>query len=344
MQPELIHAIAHEAPFLKDVFQAGFQSPAGWTSYLQKTILSNGGVSGLLTKMSFVYGFPSDFQALYVACWIHRPVEKGSYMIPLTESQGRGVGQAWERLSSRWSSHMSKNAKSAGEGYSFLKGYSELLVQIEVDRGGSTPHLFLKTEGHGAMSVAHLSSFWNKLRHGEGNTQSEALNRLAKEGKLGIEPRAAENYSNAYKEVLKNLRLSGKMVTAEEAIWGMCEKLETKAAQGKASFVNRPLWDSWKLRRRGMPNQRLANLDLVELIEKVILPTINQSGAVGGKNVWAMVAASQDLKRMANNLRRDALTAPQVTRVFEEVRVTQGELDQSLRSFVTDLWQEVRSS
>ena len=123
----------------------------------------------------------------------------------------------------------------------------------------------------------------------------------------------------------------------------MCAKLETKLAQGKASFVNKPRWDAVKIRRQTTPNQRLTNLELVDLIEQVILPTINRSAVLAGKNIWAMISATDDLKRMANNLRRDALTAPQVTRIFEEVRVTQSELEQSLRSFVTDLWQEVRS-
>lgn len=87
----------------------------------------------------------------------------------------------------------------------------------------------------------------------------------------------------------------------------------------------------------------VANLDLVELIEEVILPTIIQNKAVGGKNVQAMIKAMEDLNRMAKNLRRDALTAPQMTRVFEEVRVTRRELDQSLGPFRNDLWREVRS-
>jgi len=337
MHPSLIRFISNNAPLLASIFESRFQTHTGWFSYLHER-LGAGGVSGLLTKLSFVYGSPPDFQALYVACWIHRPVEKGSYMIPLTGSQGRGAEQAFDRLPTRWSSHLSGEARSAGEGYSFLKGYSELLVQIEVDKGSDTPHLFLKTEGHGAMSLAHLSSFFTKLKTGQGNTQSEALHNMAAMGHLGIEPRAAENYSKTYEAVLKNIKLAGKRVTAEEAVIGICEKLETKA-----TLVNPGLWAQVKA-RRATPNFRPSGLQLADLIEQVIVPTITRDNVRVGQHVAALQTAKSDLASLARNLRRDAQSpSPPMARVFEEVRVTQDELDRSLAAFKLDLLTAVRN-
>jgi hypothetical protein len=169
MDDRLIDRIANSNPVLETVFEKGFQTPAGWRSYLDDNL--PGGAFGTLTKLSTLSPAQA-FQALYVACWIYRPVEKGSYMIPLLSVHAPLVGQAMEKLPSRWSSHLSEtNPHSAGAGYAFLKGYSELLVQLEVDPGTKAPYLFLKTEGHGAMSFAHVASFIAKTFGGEGLTQ-----------------------------------------------------------------------------------------------------------------------------------------------------------------------------
>jgi hypothetical protein len=64
------------------------------------------------------------FQALYVACWLHHPVEKGTYLIDLS---GVPVGQMailnaayQQHLSGRRSSHLSGAGRSAGAGWEFL--------------------------------------------------------------------------------------------------------------------------------------------------------------------------------------------------------------------------------
>jgi hypothetical protein len=106
-------------------------------------------------------------------------------------------------LDKRWSSHVSEqNARTAGQGFRFLQGYRELLVQIE---GG---FLFLKAEGHPANDVNHISSYFTKVRTGAGNMASVALNNLVRQrAELGITPRAAENYGKAYEALVKKLKL-----------------------------------------------------------------------------------------------------------------------------------------
>lgn len=73
----------------------------------------------------------SDFHALYIACWIFYPVEKGTFMIPLTAQQRKNVKSGYQNLDPRWTSPLHKHGRSAAKGWKFLKGYGELLVQME---------------------------------------------------------------------------------------------------------------------------------------------------------------------------------------------------------------------
>jgi len=345
LSPALIYYISRNAPLLSRIFEGPFQTYQGWQFYLAQNL--QWGATGVLNQMSWVQPRPASlFQALYVACWIYKPVEKGSYMIPLQPAVlCEKVRQAAEKLDSRWSSHLSKKgARSAGAGYAFLKGYAELLVQIEKDPRSDTQYLFLKTEGHGAMSLAHLSSYFTKLKTGEGDTQNEALHHFAKQGELGIAERAAENYSKAYEALLKNIGLNGKLVTAEQSIPRICEKLETKA-----TLVNPEIWSRWKLQQTLIPDSG-NKVDLADLVEKVIIPTVEQTPLRGGQHVSAVRDAAKDLLWLAKNLRIDArdlhareFGSPQISRFFQEVRVSPQALDSSLTDFKSQLAREVSS-
>jgi hypothetical protein len=136
---------------LKGVFSADFQTPQGWQNILEN--IPAGNVGGLL-GLNGSWWSRANFQALYVACWIHHPVEKGTFMLALNQPEYyANVKDAYERLlasgdlQSRPSSHLSGKGASAHEGWRFLRGYEELLLQREVENTGA-PYLLLKCEGH----------------------------------------------------------------------------------------------------------------------------------------------------------------------------------------------------
>ena len=155
---------AHQ--LVTSVFGPGFQTPQGWADFLDRNIPAR----DIDTLLNRTPGFwqRENFQALYVACWIFHPVEKGSYMLQLKPAHYGNVKGAYVRLvqsgelQKRTSSHLSKKGASAHEGWDFLQGYKELLVQLEGETT-SAPYLFLKCEGHpmaGAIStLKHALSF-----------------------------------------------------------------------------------------------------------------------------------------------------------------------------------------
>jgi hypothetical protein len=144
---------------VRTVFGAPFQTPQGWADFLDHNIPARD--VEILLKRTPGFWHRENFQALYVACWIFHPVEKGSYMLQLG-SHHANVRDAYLRmvksgeLQPRISSHLSKTGASAHEGWDFLQGYGELLIQIE---GGTGPgsYLFLKCEGHPPRISARLS-------------------------------------------------------------------------------------------------------------------------------------------------------------------------------------------
>jgi hypothetical protein len=260
------------------------------------------------------------FQALYVACWIYYPVEKGTYMIDVTDP--KDVAKGWATLPDRWSSHLSGKGRTAGEGFKFLQGYSELLVQIEGN------WLFLKAEGHGAKDLKHLASYFTKLKTGAGNTQSEALKRLAKEQKkLGITPRAAENYGKAYEKLLqKKFSLKGKQVdirTAVKAMIDKCKKDDLSEYDKLLKDAQLPTDDLSKMTNRAIGS----------LIVNVIIPFAK---GLSKSKFGAMVQDAQDdLKGIADKLCEDENIGLTMTpRFFQELRLTAAELDTGLGAFI----------
>jgi hypothetical protein len=337
MVDQLIYFIARDAPWLNQVFEPPFHTSAGWLNALANRL--GGGASGVCARLAREPGTAEPFQTLFIACWIHRPVEKGSYMIPIPNNLLDGVGRAVNALPTRWSSHLSEaNARSAGTNYNFLKGYQELLVQVETDRVTRTPYLFLKSEGHGAMSFAHISSFIQKVRTGAGNTQSEALHRLAELPDWGITARAAENFSKGYEGLLSNVGIKGKVVDAAQAIPAICNKLSQKVPLQNAS-----IWNQWLARRAMAPDRAPSNLGLATLVDSVILPTLDQAQGVEGKHLKALRKAREDLREIARALRDDAqgIEDVYVPRFFGEIRVTLDALDQSVRALSAKMTAQV---
>ena len=227
MHPGLAHGIVNGAPWVKEIFTDRFQKAQQWCDYLLGRYGGHLSVHTILNRGD--RWSAADFHALYIACWIFYPLEKGSYMIPLSATQRANVKSGYETLGARATSHLHGHGRSAAHGWSFLKGYGELLVQME--GGGKhspeiSPHLFLKAAGHPALSLGHARSFIVKVRTGHGAVANAALERLAKaQGTmgldLGIDERAAENFSHPYKALLKAMELSGKVVSVHEAVANM---------------------------------------------------------------------------------------------------------------------------
>lgn len=115
------------------MFYEDFCTSQQWIDHINEYYPPDDGIEKILnqeTKWSV-----KDFQALYIACWMYKPVVKGSYMLKLPEESEGNVRKAYKKkLDSRWTSHLhgpvTKGA-NASKNWRFLKGYHELLVQYE---------------------------------------------------------------------------------------------------------------------------------------------------------------------------------------------------------------------
>ncbi len=307
---------------LNGVFTAEFQTPAGWQHMLD--VIPGWDVNILLGR-SGAWWNRECFQALYVACWIHHPVEKGSFMLQLSDAgQYANVKDAYTRLlasgglQSRVSSHLSKKGASAHEGWHFLRGYEELLVQIEGERGGA-PYLFLKCEGHALESgfslstIMHGASWVVKEVTGAGMMASPELNELASNS-TNVEERAAENFSKKYKKLLKKLGLSGTMVTVGDVI----EELHRKA--GFAHGIP----DAIKKNTHGLGRAMQGPTGYIAMFRR-------QSQVLKKNGVKFNAGIEAELKGLAARMVATASAHPQ--QHFNEVRITPAELNDSLRRF-----------
>lgn len=347
MHPGLANGIVNGASWVGDVFTDRFQKAGQWTDYL---LARFGGALSVNTILNRGDGWSAvDFQALYIACWTFYPLEKGSYMIPLTATQRVNVKSGYQTLGVRPTSHLHGHGRSAARGWSFLKGYEELLVQLE--GGGKhspeiSPHLFLKAEGHTAASIGHLWSYIVKVRTGQGAVANAALERLAKaQGQmgldLGIAERAAENYSNAYKVLLQAMELGGKTVSVHEAVSNMyiqCHRAMTQKPSLTPSLTS--LVGKANLQPAMAANGvgGMDNADVAKMIEQVILPfgqaaTGASFSAAGLPSFFvALNAAAGDLRQVATQLRADAARTGQdrTLRYFQEIVVAPAALDAGL--------------
>jgi len=290
------------------VFQRDFQTINGWLTHLDRN-LTGGSVATQLRAAGTTWN-PASFQALYIACWIYHPLEKGTFMIDLsslTIPQHSHVEHAVNALPKRKSSHLSGKGHSASAGWNFLVGYEELLVQWELTQGA--PFLFLKSEGHPISvtgAVPHLIS-WVKKEYitGEGNQASAGLHQLATSRPNLVEARAAENFGNAYKKLVKKKLKLGRRTTVREVIGELHDRFNDPRPPNLGSM------DS-----RGLGRHLLAFIvaHQVELL--------NIDGALPG-----------ELHSVASSLLSDE--AGIVDRVYREIRVSPDRLDAALQRFRT---------
>jgi len=350
MEAALAAAIRNQWPWIKEVFTSDFRSPQQWTTYIGKHFGASSPTVRTILDRSGGWG-PSEFQALYIACWIFHPVEKGTFMLKLTATQRDHARAGYDSLDKRWTSHLHEHGRSAAKGWHFLKGYHELLVQMEgggKHTAGLEPHLFLKCEGHTAFSPAHMKSYLHKIKKGKGKTANARLQELARKKEelgLGITERAAENYSNEYKALLRSLGLRGKTVKVPEAAGSMMTM--SRGIMGMVPNL-RPSLDSLLAKAR-IPTQadashvaRMKNEDLAAFLESVIIPFTNAIGAgpitllpPGAAKDFVLAAreAQDDLGQLAAQLRSDqALTKdPHAQRYFQEVVLTPDVVDGGLQ-------------
>jgi hypothetical protein len=298
---------------VQDVFGDNFQTRASWVDFLTSNL-----VGGLPT--SHFQAAPSawkvgSFQALYVACWIHHPVEKGTYMISLAGMARPGnVKDAMKNLlTTRKSSHLSGKGFSAKKRWHFLKGYEELLVQYELDNN-AVPFLLLKAEGHGTGItgvVPHIKSWRHKVKHGEGLQASPALNNLARHNPL-VAMRSAENYDKEYETLLKTLGFKDmKNTSVRQMFKSLCR--ETAFSDGIPSTA--------------------SNKTVGEAIARYCSTPATTGMAnrfnLNGKLTPGMLRSLQGL---SDTLIKDNHHTGE--RVFQEVRVTPMELNASIRNFI----------
>lgn len=313
MRNVLINAIANRDPEIMQLFGVPFDSPTKWIEYL-RTYFGGGNSLRVETVLNMTDRWHSvRFQALYIACWIYHPLEKGSYMIQLTDQQRKNAEASAGKLTWRKSSHLSETSRSArgGSDFSFINGYGELLVIVEGN------YLFLKMEGHAASSPSHLQSWITKIKTGAGETANQHLNDLSKVEKWGIEQRAAENYSKTYKALLKALGFSGKTVTFQQVI----SKLHT-------TFTH--------VQIQSGGNAEVALRDYL----KRLYTMINANSVVQRSTLYGpLCAAKKDMEEMVTVLvrddqRMDGISNIGLDRVFREVRVAPAAINKEISSFI----------
>ncbi|MBV9763819.1 MAG: hypothetical protein JOZ48_03155 [Acidobacteriaceae bacterium] len=310
---------------MTDVFGPPFINAAGWTAALNHM---PGGSATMLLNRAGGFWTRECFQALYIASWIHHPTEKGSYMIKLNPTQAGNVRQAYDQLlaagalQSRVSSHLSKTGASAHQGWNFLNGYGELLVQIEGEAAGN-PYLFLKSEGHPLTGVSgtakHVHSWYVKTKTGKGITASPALNEWAKASTL-IEERAAENYSPEYKAFLKQLGFKGTLTTVEDVVSTLYQRADSPPLPGfNANVLTQVQGDT-----HALANAMLAPTGVLFCLRSL-------RGVLAAKQITYTDNIERELRAIATRML--ATATPQAEQVYNEIRITPAEIDQSLHTF-----------
>ncbi|SEA45293.1 hypothetical protein [Rubrimonas cliftonensis] len=236
-----------EAKKLADkIFKHDFRTPQGWRTFMASAV--PGGDFPAMLADNVANWTHQRFHALFIVAWALHPTEKGAYMLKLTPQEAVDVQAALASLvllghvSARASSHLSgANAYSLSKDWKFLKGYKELLVQIERP-ADPDPYLFLKAEGHSLNNVReaalHAMSYASKSLTGKGLTASEALHRVAKARDSCLEERAAENYANAYERLLTSLGLRGRMVTVRQMFAALLQAADPNNPQQVTAAAN----------------------------------------------------------------------------------------------------------
>jgi hypothetical protein len=304
----------------RQVFSARFQDIGDWRTFLRTHL--NSDVSSRLKAPTSTWRVES-FHALFIACWIHHPTEKGSYMIDLaslSNGQRAEVNTAFESIcTSRKSSHLGGSGRSASKGWDFLRGYKELLVQNDSIKG--RPYLFLKTEGHttGISGVVpHLKSYLHKRKTGEGLQSSPFLAQMAVNAPGLIEPRAAENYSKGYEALLKKLKLKGRTLTTRDMAEALF-KATGYRPNGNADVSTFVMVSS---------NQQLGNAISAYCDAATLVGARGVEYRANGMINGDMI---RDLREVARSLVDDGATHRD--RVHREIIATPAEIDASVATF-----------
>jgi len=320
----------HNMKLKKEIFHSKFQTGAGWTDFL-KTHLAGGRVVSQLESLNWQI---QNFQALFIACWLHHPTEKGAYMIDLRSVAGKNrIKNAISRLDERKSSHLAKGGRTAaGRGFvdirpvkfrwNFIKSYQELLVQWELT--GGSPYLYLKMEGSPINSlrgfVPHILSWAKKELTGEGLTQNTTLRDLAEKDHR-IDSRSAENFSPPYEQFIKkDLGVTGgKTATVREVIVKLYQLVGRRD-----KFPLPPGLESMGPRQLGAHLQALLDRKDLEggLLYKAELDA-KRPGVTDALQKVAKLLVSEEEQI--------------VDRVFQEVRVSGPALDRSINEFEKNL-------
>jgi hypothetical protein len=321
-----VHGSAVARQHIREIFGKDFQNWAGWTNLLDQ--MPGGNVNLLLNRQGAWWN-RECFQALYVACWIHHPVAKGSFMIKLDPPHDANVRAAYGKLlstgeiQSRISSHLSKKGASAHEGWDFLRGYGELLIQIEGE-AQHAPYLFLKCEGHALESglslstIMHGLSWVQKTFTGAGAVASPELEEWAKASRH-VEGRAAENFGKSYEKHLKQLGLPSRRTTVEQVI---------EALYHRAGFSN-ALPAQIRGNTRALGRAMLGPQGFIALFKK-------QRSVLKKNKVDFDDKFAAELTAIAERML--ASSADHAEQNYQEIRVTPQDLQTSLdrfRSYIT---------
>ncbi|WP_160151710.1 hypothetical protein [Microbulbifer sp. ALW1] len=268
-----------------------------------------------------------DFHALYVACWIYKPMEKGTYFIRMTQSEANNVKAGFKKLPTRKSSHLSKSGRSAHSGWNFLVGYRELLVQWQ--ETNDRTYLMLKAEGHTtglSGIIPHLQSWHHKNKTGEGLQANATLHELARGNNLPIIARGAENFSNSYKTFLKEL---GKRRRDGATIASSLKAVRS----AKATCTVRDMLNVLSM----SPTGEWTNKTNREVREK--LTRLAQNPNQTTSNAYGNIDITPEIKQQFNRFAQlflDENRPNQVyNRYFEEVHVNPDQLSNAVQEFMT---------
>ena len=298
-----------ESDYSGRIFGPDFQSYGDFCSYLEENFGPSYDIHNVWKTKKDNAWSEADFQALYVACWIYKPMEKGTYFVRMTPSEARQVKKGFEKLSTRKSSHLDGKGRSAHKGWKFLKGYKELLVQWHKMR--DRDYLLLKAEGHttGMSGIApHMKSWWHKKKTGAGLMANQDLNDLAQIKNSPIVARGAENFSNDYKDFLKTLgkaRGNKKLANATTSVRDMLSTLTGK---------------NWSAE---------SNLNVKNELER--LAKLPKPTKINGVDVSD--AVKQQFLRFAKLFELENRPDAVYERFFEEVHVNPDQLSNAIKEF-----------
>lgn len=299
-----------DTPQALPIFEAEFQTYDKFCKYLSKYFGAGNSVSvHTLLKHTPPKTFKADyFQALYVACWLYKPMEKGTYFLRMTHSEAENVKKAFEQLPTRKSSHLDGKGRSAHKGFAFLKGYEELLVQWVLTN--ERTYLLLKCEGHttgiGGI-VPHMQSWNHKRKHGVGLMSNPQLNALATQANSHIIERGAENFSKDYEAFLNQVgKLRG------------IKKLDKATTSVRDMLVALNADDKWK---------RATNLE----VQTELNTLVNGPDKIFG--VTLTQGTKEQFKRFAQLIGWENRPTKVYDRYFEEVHVNPDQLSNAIKDF-----------